>query len=83
MPANNKLPLERIAVTLDHTDHGRRETCVSHQSDFSTPLCEVDQLLCNLLLCTRVRGRYFLRNLYAGFCMYRSVGSPESRRSRS
>ena len=42
--------LERIAAILDHTDHGRRKTCASHQSDFSTPLCEVGQLLCNLLL---------------------------------
>jgi hypothetical protein len=37
-------------VTLDRKDHGRRDTCAFHQSDFSTPLCEVGQPLCKALL---------------------------------
>jgi transcriptional regulator with XRE-family HTH domain len=41
--------LQRIAVTLDRKDHGRRDTCAFHQSDFSTPLCEVGQPLCKAL----------------------------------
>src|SRR5215203_883877 len=41
--------LERIAVTLDRKDHGCRDTCAFHQSDFSTPLCEVGQPLCKAL----------------------------------